>query len=124
MLHGSRGNDVIDEIERTADDVLLPLRGATLRSALTQPAPTRGIELRGRGLAFSAAKPSEDGRWLVLRCVNLTDAPVQGSWRVERAITEAHLARLDETIIGAATFAGSMIDFSAPPFGIVTLLVV
>ena len=42
MLHGARSPAVIDAIERTADDVLLPLEGTTLRSALRLPEPTRG----------------------------------------------------------------------------------
>lgn len=123
MMHGARSHEVIDEIERAADDVLMPLRGTTLRSAITHPAPTRGIELHGHGLTFSSAKPSEDGRFLVLRCVNLTDVAVAGSWRVERAIIEAHLARLDETILGPASHAGDTVSFTAPPHGIVTVLV-
>jgi alpha-mannosidase len=122
MLHGVRTAETIDLIERTADDVLLPLRGTTLRSALMHPSPTRGIELHGRGLAFSCAKPSEDGRWLVLRCVNLTDASVAGSWRLERTITAAHLARLDETPTGDAAFQGDRVELTAAPFGMVTIL--
>ena len=123
MLHGARTSDVIDDIERTADDVLLPLRGTTLRTAITQPAPTAGIELQGRGLTFSSAKPSEDGRSLVLRCVNLTGDDVRGSWRVDRHITRASIARLDETPLTDATISGDTVEFAAAPHSVVTVLV-
>jgi hypothetical protein len=63
--HGPRTGETIDLIERTADDVLLPLTGTTLRSAIADYPATAGLELEGRGLAFSSAKESEDGDWLV-----------------------------------------------------------
>ena len=61
--HGPRTMDTVERIECTADDVLLPLVGTTLRSALADYPATPGLELEGRGLAFSAAKESEDGEW-------------------------------------------------------------
>lgn len=98
MLHGSRDDDAIDLVERTADDVLLPLRGETLRSSLSSPGQAGGATLEGPGLAMSAIKPAEDPEWrMVLRCVNLLDLPVEGSWTLGIPVTEARLARLDET---------------------------
>ena len=123
MLHGSSSTATIDLIERSADDVLLPLTGATLRSALAIPAVVQGVELNGEGLAFSCAKESEDGQWLVLRCVNLLDEPRAGSWRLATPVTEAHIARLDETILQAASVAGGSVSFVAGPRSVVTLLV-
>ena len=123
MLHGPRTPQTIDEIERTADDVLLPLRGTTLRSAIRVPDAVAGVELQGVGLALSTIKESEDGKWLVLRCVNLIDAPVAGSWRVPFDIVEAHRARLDETITDALTSIDRVISFEAAPREIVTILV-
>jgi alpha-mannosidase len=123
MLHGKSSAATIDQIERAADDILLPLMGATLRSALTIPAAVQGIELNGEGLAFSCAKESEDGEWLVLRCVNLLDEPRTGSWRVGFPILAAHLARLDETILEPAQTAGESVRFRAAPRAVVTILV-
>jgi alpha-mannosidase len=122
MLHGPRDASTIDLIERAADDVLLPLRGTTLRSALELPAPVHGAELCGVGLAFSTIKESEDGEWLVLRCVNVGDEAVDGSWRLGFDVREARLARLDETIISDLAASGHEVAFRAPPHGIVTIL--
>ena len=121
--HGPRSPETIDLVERTADDVLLPLTGTTLRSALADYPPTGGLELEGRGLGFSSAKESEDGNWLVLRCVNLTDEPVTGRWRLPFSPREAKLARLDETPLGDVTPLGNSISITAAPRGVVTILV-
>jgi len=121
--HGPRDADTIDLIERTADDVLLPLVGTTLRSALADYPATAGLELEGRGLALSTATESEDGEWLVLRCVNLTDEPTAGLWRLPFTPREASVARLDETPLGAAPVNESSVAFTAGPHAVVTLLV-
>jgi alpha-mannosidase len=121
--HGPRNSETIDLIERTADDVLLPLTGTTLRSAVADYPATRGLELEGRGLAFSSAKESENGQWLVLRCMNLTDEVVAGRWSLPFAPREARLARLDETPLGGAAVTGTALDFTAGPRAAVTLLV-
>jgi mannosylglycerate hydrolase len=123
MFHGQRDAQAIDAIERAADDFLVPMVGTTLRSALSIPDDVAGPELVGAGLAFSAMKESEDGRWLVLRCVNLRGARVEGSWRLPFVPDEAHFARLDETIVSAARIDGDEISFTALPRGIVTVLV-
>ena len=67
--------------------------GTTLRSALETPSDVAGPELVGAGLAFSTIKESEDGRWTVLRCVNLTDESIAGAWRLPFAAAEAHASR-------------------------------
>jgi len=121
--HAARTVETIDLIERTADDVLLPLTGTTLRSAVADYPMGGGLELEGRGLAFSAAKESEDGEWLVLRCVNLTDAAVAGRWSLPFAPREARLARLDETPLSDVAISGRTLEFSASPRAVVTLLV-
>jgi alpha-mannosidase len=123
MLHGPRNAATVDAIERAAEDILLPLTGVTLRSALRIPDAVAGIALEGEGLAFSCAKESEDGAWLVLRCVNLLDEPRTGAWRVGGSIREAHLARLDETAVSPLSVAGDRVEFRAPSRGSVTLLV-
>lgn len=123
LLHGPRSPAVIDEIERTADDVLYPLTGETLRSALTVPAPVAGAELSGTGLAFSTIKESEDGEWIVLRCVNLLDQPVTGAWRLGRALAEARMSRLDESPLDAIPLRDDAVPFIAAPRAVVTILV-
>ncbi len=123
MLHGPRDTDTIDAIERASDDFLSPISGTTLRSALAVSDDVLGPELLGAGLGFSTVKESEDGRWLVLRCVNLTDEPIAGAWRLPFAIVDAHLSRLDETALGPAPFETHIVSFNAEPHGIVTVLV-
>jgi alpha-mannosidase len=123
MLHGPRLGATIDAIERAADHVLCPLVGTTLRSALEVPTPVHGVELVGSGLAFSSLKESESGEWLVLRCVNLRDDEVDGSWNLPFIPREAHLARLDETIVSALAASERTIAFRAAPRAIVTVVV-
>ena len=122
MLHGPRDTATIDAIERVADDVLLPLTGATLRSALHVAPPTLGVELDGRAMAFSACKQSENGEWLVLRCVNLDTRPVEGRWRLGSRVREARRARLDETPGETLPVTGTEIAFVAGPRAVVTIL--
>lgn len=122
MLHGPRGDAVVQAIETAADDVLYPPVGETLRSALHVPPPVHGIALEGHGLAFSAAKESEDGEWLVLRCVNLLERQVAGSWRLAGMVREAHLARLDETALTPLEVTGDRIRFLAPARAVLTIL--
>jgi alpha-mannosidase len=123
LLHADRSPETIDKIEHAADDVLNPIVGMTLRSALNVPSPFRGIQLDGLGLGFSTMKESEDGEWTVLRCVNLTDERVAGRWTLGVELTEARLARLDETIIGRLEVSGASVAFDAGPRAIVTILV-
>ncbi|MFI5245153.1 MAG: glycoside hydrolase family 38 C-terminal domain-containing protein, partial [Gemmatimonadales bacterium] len=123
MLHGTRSAATVDAIERAADDILLPLTGVTLRSALRIPDAMQGIALEGEGLAFSCAKESEDGQWLVLRCVNLLNEVHAGSWSIGTPIREAQLARIDETMIETVALDGARVNFVAGPRAVVTILV-
>lgn len=123
MLHGARDVGSIDAIERAADDMLLPLTGATLRSALAIPEPVHGVTLEGQALAFSACKESEDGEWTVLRCVNLSDEATRGRWRFGFPVHEARWSRLDETMGEQAPIDNGSVPFDAPPRGVTTLLV-
>jgi alpha-mannosidase len=123
MLHGSRTPETIDAIEHAADDALLPLEGRTIRSPRNLPLASLGVELRGVGLAFSTLKDSEDGEWLVARCVNLLDTPVDGAWRFGVPIREAYTARLDETIGEPLTLTENTVPFKAAPRAVVTILV-
>ncbi|HEX2781594.1 MAG TPA: glycoside hydrolase family 38 C-terminal domain-containing protein [Gemmatimonadaceae bacterium] len=121
-LHGPRDSATIDAVERMADDVLLPLRGATLRSALGVPSPVSALELEGAGLAFSACKPAEREGWIVLRCVNALDTSVSGRWRLGWDASEAARSRLDEEPLAGIPIRDRTIEFTAAPREIVTIL--
>jgi mannosylglycerate hydrolase len=119
---GALGAATLDDIERAADDALLPLVGGTLRSAYEDHAASAGLTLEGAGLVCTAVKPAEGGAGIIVRCVNVTDGPVQGSWRVPPAVSEARLARLDETPLEPLPLDGGAVRFEAPPRAVVTLL--
>ena len=124
LAHGARTPATTARVEQVADDVLCPLAGVTLRSALGRPAPSLGAELSGAGLAFGALKESETGDAVVARCVNLTGETVAGRWHFGFPVRGAHLARLDETPLGpAALDAAGDVTFTAGPHAVVTILV-
>ena len=122
-MHGGDDWRTRDDIERLADDTLLPLRGETVRYNLDAPHRAGGLELAGDGLAFSAAFPARAAGWIVLRCVNRRAAATRGSWRIERPVTEALRARLDETPEQQLEVQGGTVEFDAAPYEIVTILV-
>jgi mannosylglycerate hydrolase len=123
MLHRGDDDRTRHLIEQTADDVFLPLTGETLRSALHRPDPIDGVALEGEGLAFSALKESEDGEWIVARCVNRLDYEVAGAWRFGAPIREARLARLDETVVAELVVRDGVVEFRAGAYEVVTVLV-
>jgi mannosylglycerate hydrolase len=123
LLHGPRSAEVTTLVEATADDVLLPLAGHTLRSAIDVHGFDRGIELEGAGLAFSTAKVSDDGHSLVLRCVNLLDESVDGKWRLGFTLEQAWIGRLDETTVEPVAVDGDTIPFRAGPRAVITIIV-
>jgi alpha-mannosidase len=124
LLPHREGGDVTADIERAADDALLPLRGTTLRSATHVLEPVDGLSLDGDGLRFLACKPSEDGDWTVLRCVNTTARGVSGSWRCSWPVREARRARLDEQPGDGLTVRnGNTVDVSVEPLATSTVLV-
>ena len=110
-------------VERTADDVLLPLTGFTVRSAIAPLRSSAGVELSGDGLSLSTIKDAESGDWTVLRCMNVTEQRVAGAWWLGFPVREARLARLDETPQRALTVANGVVRFTARPRGVVTILV-
>ena len=123
LPHGPRDEETIALVERVADDLLVPLRATTLRSALLVPESVVGPELGGDGLALSCVKPAEDGAGLVLRCVNLLDRPTRGAWRLGPSYAEAWLARLDETPEQRLEPSAGAVAFDAGPRAIVTVIV-
>jgi alpha-mannosidase len=125
LLHESRSDETITLVEQTADDVLLPLVGETLRSALEAGLEHRAVELHGDGLAFSALKERENGKGIVARCMNLLDREVAGTWSFGGLrIHSATLARLDETPLEPlAVRESGRVPFVAGPRAVVTILV-
>lgn len=122
-LHGGDHWRTRQEIERLADDLLLPIRGDTLRSNLLEPHQAGGLELRGDGLVFSAACPAQASGWTVLRCVNGRPDATRGEWRVGRTVTEAVRARLDESPVSPMAVSDNAVSFDAAPLEIVTILI-
>ncbi|MDQ2664403.1 MAG: hypothetical protein M3Z05_00150 [Gemmatimonadota bacterium] len=122
QLFGADSPDVRDAIEQFAEDVLLPLRGETLRSNLLPAQRVGGLELGGAGLVFSAALPARIPGWIVLRCVNRRSTAVQGQWTLRVPVYDAVVARLDETPVEQAPLARGSITFLAPARAIVTVL--
>jgi alpha-mannosidase len=121
-LHGPDDWRVRAQIEQLADDVLLPIRGETIRYNLHEPHRAGGLELEGDGLAFSAATPAQAAGWTVLRCVNRRGEATRGRWRISRPVAEAMRARLDETPLTVLLVRDQMVEFDAAPHEIVTIL--
>jgi mannosylglycerate hydrolase len=119
--HGAESDDVRAGVERLADDVRHPLTGETWRTAITPPPVVHGVELSGDGLTCSTIKESEDGEWIVLRCVNVLDRAVQGAWKVA-GIREARRSRLDESLFESMPVTDGLIGFTAPSRAIMTIL--
>ena len=122
LTHGPRSDDSIALVERAVEDVLHPLRGDTWRTAINPPRSTPGVELSGEGLVCTAIKESEDGEWVVLRCVNLLEREVSGSWRLP-IMREAMHSRLDEAALRTLPVQDGRVEFVAPTRGVVTILV-
>ncbi|HET9682955.1 MAG TPA: glycoside hydrolase family 38 C-terminal domain-containing protein, partial [Gemmatimonadaceae bacterium] len=122
-LHGADDWRTRQHIEQLAEDVLLPLRGESLRYNLREPLRAGGLELEGDGLTFSAAYPARQDGWIALRCVNARDETVRGRWKLGRSISSAVRARLDEAPLGELEVIDDAVEFDAAPREIVTILV-
>jgi alpha-mannosidase len=107
------------------EDLFLPIQPIWLRQASPLTLPTLDIRLEGEGLVFSALKPAEDGRALVLRCYNATARPAAGTWFFPVAVTSARRARADEQPLHEIRLGdgGRSIPFHAAPHEIVTIVV-
>lgn len=114
-----------DGLERLAEEFHAPLGGLMLGHGNAVPRTVRGPALSGRGLAFKSLKVSEKGGALVLRCVNLTNERVRGTWRFPARVQRARRARLDERPLPEPVVWRDRrtISFEAGPREIVTLLV-
>ena len=126
-VHHGFSAQMLHEIDRESDRFLNPMRGFTIRGMANEPSLSQGIELSGTALSATTIKESEDGRSVVLRCVNLSDREQSGLWTLPVPLDAAHYARLDETpeqrLDPADRDGGASVAFTAGPRGVVTILV-
>ena len=113
------------ELERLAEEFHAPLAGFMLPYGIGVPDAVPGPALLGDGLKLESVKPSEDGKSLVLRCVNVTDRRVSGSWLLPFEVDWIHRTRLDETSVQEIPVPeeGHRVAFEAGPREVVTILV-
>jgi alpha-mannosidase len=109
-----------DRIERMWEDAFVPIVPWWVRQfAASTPAGTGvdGISLDGDGLVFSACHPTEDGDGLYLRCYNIRETPVSGTWRLGRAPVSASVVRADGTVVQAIARADLLpvVPVTVPP---------
>ncbi len=117
-----------DRLERLWEDGMLPPYAHWMRDFTPARAPGaagRGIHLEGDGLVFSACTAAAGGRGVVLRCYSLSDRPAAGRWNLPGVANRAWRVRADETVVGELVPSGEgrVIEFTAPPRGIVSVLV-
>lgn len=121
LSHGPLNDATRALVESSAQAFLHPLVGEGWRSAIAPPGELPGLTLQGEGLAFLACKPGAEDGVVVVRCLNLLDRAVHGSWRLA-GVREARLARLDETPRGVLPVCNGEVRFVAPPRASVTIL--
>lgn len=111
-------------LDVTWEDAFLPLwpkwnRGFTGESGRLDSV---GFELGGDGLVLTACKPAHASGGVVLRCVNMSTAAVQGRWRSRTPLSRAMLLRADETLIHPlAVIDGNTVHFTATPGALITI---
>ena len=124
QVHTGRALENFADVERGAERFHAPPLALMRRSLLDVPRPVPGPELLGEGLVFSALKPAEAGRGIVLRCYNALAKPVSGAWRLPSRARSAHLARLDESPLAPLEVAADgRVLFEAGPRAVVTILI-
>ena len=108
------------------EDAFLPVRPVWYRESTSAEVPPGGIELQGDGLVFSACKPAEDGRGIILRCCGTRAAAVEGHWILPTPAAAAELTRADESpgIALPLSRDGREVRFEVPAGGLVTVRVV
>jgi alpha-mannosidase len=123
LLHDPAELDRRDEIEEAADSFFASPVGFMRRALLARPQDVRGPELSGDGLVFSAMKPAESGKGIVLRCYNAREEAVSGRWQLPWPVRSAVRCRLDETPGERLTVdANGEIAFAAAAREVVTIL--
>lgn len=127
QVHGVTSPGTLQLVERESDRFINPMRGFTIRGVVNEPSLSGGVELRGTALSATTVKESEDGRAIVLRCVNLSEREQTGSWTLPVPVESAYYGRLDETTgqrIDPSEHDGrSTVEFIAGPRAVVTILI-
>lgn len=124
LLHGAWSAPTLERIERSCDQMLLPLTGETWRDYAGAATTISGPTLIGEGLRASAVTLAADGQSLLLRVSNITDADASGWWMLPAAgpwhVTRC---RLDETPLGDAQLCDAKIPLHLAPRALHTLLI-
>jgi alpha-mannosidase len=113
-------------VSATADALLLPLVGHTVRDLDHHTLPERiaGVTLTGIGLEASAITLAQQHDGVILRAVNLTAHPTRGTWQLpHEGPWQVTRCRLDETPLGDPAASGARVEFQAGPREIVTVLI-
>lgn len=122
-LHPPEELERLDQIEAVSEAFLAPPYGVMRRASLEVPHPVAGPELVGDGLAFTAFKPAEDGRGVVLRCVNLRAHRTGLRWLLPVEPAEAERCRMDETATASLPVEGGALELEALAREVVTVRV-
>jgi alpha-mannosidase len=123
LLHPPAAVDAPDGIESAVETFLAPPWAVMRRALLHAPDAVAGPSLEGAGLVFSAMKPAEDGRGIVLRCYNATGHAVVGTWQIPWRKRRATMCRLDETALHPLRVRKGRVAFPAGPRAVVTIRV-
>ncbi|MGH7510746.1 MAG: glycoside hydrolase family 38 C-terminal domain-containing protein [Gemmatimonadales bacterium] len=107
------------------EDLFLPVQGVWLRQASPLSPEPIDVRLEGYGLVFSAMKPAEQGKGMILRCYNTTAKPTAGLWHFSLPVASAQRARADERALHDIRLGegGQIVPFHAAPQEIVTIMV-
>ena len=121
MAHGPWGNAALSHVEDACDSLLLPLVGETWRDYRGPTQSIHGPSLVGIGLRSSAVTLSVDADAVLLRAVNVNDAPSTGTWVMpDEGPWLVTPVRMDQTPIGSARECNASITFTAGPRAVVT----
>ncbi|MDH3251508.1 MAG: hypothetical protein OEM41_01885, partial [Ignavibacteria bacterium] len=123
LPHGGDGTDWVERVNEEAERFHLPLFPVRRKNPGDLPLQGSYLSLSPDGLVFSACKIAEDGTDLIVRVYNPKKASLTGTIGCAVfGIREAHLARLDETILTRLEVRnGGTVQFDAPPSSIITL---
>ena len=123
MLHGPRTDETIDAIERAADDVLNPLVGTTLRSALERSSRRVDGVRAGRRRPRVLGDQGERGRRVARAALREPAASdeVEGAWRLPFDLRRgASRAARRNSCRRRGRRRGREVSFTASPRAIVT----
>ncbi|MBL0173093.1 MAG: hypothetical protein IPP90_20865 [Gemmatimonadaceae bacterium] len=122
LLHGPWTDATLDDVEETAETVLLPLVGESWRDLAGDSRVLAGPTLAGDGLVASAVCLSTSGESLILRATNAASRAGCGVWTLPgNAAWRFRRCRMDGTPMGDWTASRGAIPFDARSREVVTL---